>query len=217
VVNALSAITCNGQPALRYASMSGVGVAAPFMSSWSSFYDSATTALQIQYSSAATGALFIIIPSPRCSLGSSFLTLLVASVLEGLNQMQAGNIDFGVSVLRGVSPTNQRRATSDLQYLCVPRIPRRAFLWILFVIYVHFFSKCSPIAGFALSLGYRIPELDGQPPLALDLYTVSLFYTGNITKWNDPRIQLCVTFRILIRGSLSSIKFVSTWAVPTLA
>jgi hypothetical protein len=45
------------------------------------------------------------------------------------------------------------------------------------------------MAGFALSIGYNIPELVGQAPLVLDLYTVSLIYTGDITHWNDTRIQ----------------------------
>jgi hypothetical protein len=48
-MNILPTIACDGESALRYSSMSGLGVPAPFMSSWASFYDAATTPLQITY------------------------------------------------------------------------------------------------------------------------------------------------------------------------
>jgi hypothetical protein len=45
------------------------------------------------------------------------------------------------------------------------------------------------MAGYALALTYNLPELVGKPPLMLDLYTLSLAFAGNISKWNDQPIQ----------------------------
>lgn len=64
-MNILPTVACDGESALRYSSMSGLGVTAPFMSSWASFYDAATTPLQITYYDETTRThLFLSFPFP---------------------------------------------------------------------------------------------------------------------------------------------------------
>lgn len=54
MTNILPTISCSDGSALSYSSMSGLGVVSPFVTSWGSFYDKATTPLQISYYQEAT-------------------------------------------------------------------------------------------------------------------------------------------------------------------
>lgn len=47
----------------------------------------------------------------------------------------------------------------------------------------------SPVAAFAITVVYNIPELLNGEPLVLDLPTVAQVYLGQITTWNHPAIQ----------------------------
>lgn len=95
--------------------------------------------------------------------------------------MKAGNVDFGTTLVAAPSLVARQSSSSDLKYLYV----RRSRL----LLEPQLTLPYRPMAGFALSIGYNVPELVGKPPLVLDLYTVSLFFTGEITQWNDTRIQ----------------------------
>ncbi len=101
--------------------------------------------------------------------------------------MKAGNVDFGTTLVAAPSLVARQSSSSDLKYLYV----RRSCLLSL-LLEPRLTLPCRPMAGFALSIGYNVPELVGKPPLVLDLYTVSMFFTGEITQWNDTRIQTYV-------------------------
>jgi ABC-type phosphate transport system substrate-binding protein len=101
------------------------------------------------------------------------------------DQLTLGNVDYvgSVNAAGSSAPINY----PNLQYLYVSPPGIRAAPYPL----LTYAMVCggSPVAAFAITLMYNLPELRNAEPLVLDLPTVAQVYLGQITTWNHPAIQ----------------------------